>query len=237
MATTLRHAFDTMPVASRTQRKPIRGTATSGLESTLRQRISSHQIPPGSQLREEELAAEFKVSRAQVREALASLALRGLIERVPNRGAVVCKLDYQRVADIFAVREALEGMCARLAAERTGPQDWAPFTEVLHEQMPRHLADDDFESFLAAYESFRCQIIEKANNRDLAVMLDTIREKIGFLARRIVILPGRAEEALAEHRAVLDALQRGDGATAEALRKQTMRNGMDWFSRYHRFIL
>jgi hypothetical protein len=58
--------------------------------------------------------------------------------------------------------------------------------------------------------------LQGALNRDLAVMLDTIREKIGFLARRIIILPRRAEDALAEHRAVLDALQRGDGALAQS---------------------
>jgi DNA-binding GntR family transcriptional regulator len=68
-------------------------------------------------------------------------------------------------------------------------------------------------------------------------MLDGMREKIMVLARRIIILPSRAAQALQEHRAVLDALCRGDAEAAEVLRKENMRSGLRWLERYRNFIL
>ncbi|EER59655.1 transcriptional regulator, GntR family [Acidovorax delafieldii 2AN] len=207
------------------------------IERVLRERISSRTIPPGSKLKEMELAAEFNVSRAQVREVFAALALRGLIERIPNKGAVVVQLGFGQVAEIFAVREVLEGMCARLAAKNSTPSDWERHAKALEEDMPRLLAHSDFAGFLACYEAFRQDIIVHARNATLADMLDSIRDKIRYLARRIVILPGRAEQALQEHRAVLGALRAGDGVQAERLRMANMRSGFEWFERYRDFIL
>ena len=71
------------------------------VEQTLRDRIATQQIPPGSKLRESEVAETFGVSRAVVREAFSVLAERGLIERIPNRGAIVSRLDFEQVREIF----------------------------------------------------------------------------------------------------------------------------------------
>jgi DNA-binding GntR family transcriptional regulator len=206
-------------------------------ESVLRERIAHQAIPPGSKLSESDLASEFNVSRAQVREAFAVLASRGLIERIPNRGAVVMRLDSRQVSEIFAVREALEGMCARLAALNTTSAYWQHFIDLYEEQMPAYLAAGDFESFLTGYEKFRTSIIAAANNQALSEMLDSIREKILVLSRRIIILPGRGEQALKEHRAILAALYRGDADAAEAHRKENMRSGQAWFERFSKFVL
>ncbi|MGC3983715.1 MAG: GntR family transcriptional regulator [Pseudorhodoferax sp.] len=211
--------------------------ALPSIERVLRERISARQILPGSKLKEVDLAAEFNVSRAQVREVFAALAMRGLIERIPNKGAVVAQPDFAQVAEIFAVREALEGMCARLAAQNSRPEDWAGHARVFDEDMPRLLAQGDFLGFLACYEAFRQDVIRHARNATLAEMLDSIRDKIRYLGRRIIILPGRAELALQEHRAVLDALRAGDAAAAERLRMANMRSGFEWFERYREFIL
>lgn len=207
------------------------------MEDVLRERIRSRAIPPGSKLKETDLAEEFSVSRAQVREVFAALAMRGLIERIPNKGAVVAQPGFEQVAEIFAVREVLEGMCARLAAQNSRPEDWDAHARVFETDMPRLLAQGDFHAFLACYESFRQDIIGHARNGTLAEMLDSIREKIHYLGRRIIILPGRAELALQEHRAVLQALQAGDAAAAERLRMANMRSGFEWFQRYREFIL
>lgn len=218
------------PVVTRTPKN-------TDFENTLRERIARQEIPPGSKLRESDLATEFNVSRAQVREVFAMLASRGLIERVPNRGAVVMRLDPRQVSEIFAVREALEGMCARLAAINTTPEYWQPFVALYAEKMPAYLAAGDFESFLDGYGSFRSSIIAAADNQTLSEMLDSIREKIVVLSRRIIILPGRGEQALKEHRAILDALHCGDADAAEAHRKANMRSGREWFERFSKFVL
>src|SRR5690606_15350761 len=85
------------------------------LVNVLRERIARHQYPPGAKLLENELARDFNVSRARVREALGALESRGLIRRIPNRGAEVMRLDLAQMFAIYDVREALEGLCVRLA--------------------------------------------------------------------------------------------------------------------------
>lgn len=220
-----------------TARKPRQRAAQADLSEVLRNRIARQDIAPGSKLRETDVALHYGVSRAQVREAFSLLAQRGLIERVPNRGAVVCRLDHQQVREIFSVRETLEGMAARLAAEQSTPQVWEPFLALFEGPMKEHLAHGDFEAFLSGYESFRRQIITSANHQVLNSMLDSIREKIMTLTRRIIILPGRGEQALKEHRALLNALYRGDAKSAEELRRANMRSGLEWFIRYQNFVL
>ncbi|WP_144639117.1 GntR family transcriptional regulator [Bordetella genomosp. 13] len=207
------------------------------IDEILRDQIATQRIPPGSKLRESEIADQFGVSRALVREAFSILAQRGLIERIPNRGAIVNRLDYEQVAEIFSVREALEALCARTAALRSQPGDWDEFVELFDGPMVQYLKDGDYEQFQIGYESFRSRIIEAAGNKLLQDMLDSIREKIIFLSRRIIILPGRGEQALREHRALLEALRQGDADQAEALRKTTMRNGWLWFERYKSFLM
>ncbi|SDV48896.1 GntR family transcriptional regulator [Chitinasiproducens palmae] len=207
------------------------------IEVELRRRIARQILLPGAVLREGEIAEEFGVSRTQVRDAFLVLALRGLIERVPNKGAVVSRLDFAQIVEIFAVREPLEGMCARLAAQNTTPEVWQPFVERFEHAMPGFVETGDFDAFADGYQAFRLKIIESANNRTLRDMLDSIGEKINALSRRIIILPGRGAQALLEHRAVLDALYRGDAEAAETLRKANMRSGLEWFVRYRNFVL
>src|ERR1044072_9981144 len=94
-------------------RSPARSAATA-LVPVLRERIARHALPPGARLAENDLAREFGVSRAKVRDAFGALEQRGLIQRIPNRGAVVARLDVSQGFEISAVREMLEGLCVRL---------------------------------------------------------------------------------------------------------------------------
>src|SRR5258706_5790298 len=98
-----------------------RPTGAAGLLPALRERIARCALPPGAKLLENELAREFGVSRAKVRDAFGVLEQRGLIRRIPNRGAVVARLDLSQVFEIYAVREMLEGLCVRLVVERAKP--------------------------------------------------------------------------------------------------------------------
>ncbi|KCB28263.1 GntR family transcriptional regulator [Bordetella hinzii] len=226
-----------MPAAKKSTRAAQPKRKEINIDEFLRDQIATQRIPPGSKLRESEIADQFGVSRSLVREAFSTLAQRGLIERIPNRGAIVSRLDYEQVAEIFAVRESLEALCARTAAQRSRPGDWDEFVELFDGPMAQYLKDGDYERFQTGYEGFRRRIIEAAGNKLLQNMLDSIREKIIFLSRRIIILPGRGEQALREHRALLEALRRGDADEAEALRKTTMRNGWLWFERYKSFLM
>ena len=214
-----------------------KGKRRVDLQKILRERIARQEIAPGVKLGENELSKEFGVPRAIVREALCGLEQRGLIERIPNRGAVVVRLDLSQVFEIYDTREVLEGLCARLATQNVPPESWQDLVEMFDGPMAEHVSRGDYESFLAGYGLFRRRLLEAAANPVLSNMLDSIYEKTQAVIRRIMILPGRAEVGLSEHRAVLAAMRRGDAEEAERLRRLNMRSAKECLRRYQSFVL
>lgn len=120
--TNLSDAPATKPRNSRRRRRA--GRSAEDLLAIIWERIASHDLLPSSRLQEANLAKEFGVSRAIVREVLAALEYRGLIQRIPNRGAVVTRLELSEVYEISEVRESLEGLCVRLATMRAPKGVW-----------------------------------------------------------------------------------------------------------------
>lgn len=226
--------------SARSSRAPSRARkpdAPQDITLVLRQRIATQEIPPGSKLRENELALEFGVARARVREALSVLEQRGLVERIPNRGAVVMRLELSQVAHLYDVREVLEGLCARLATLNGDPAIWRAALAQFKGPMVRHVAAGDIDAYIAGYETFRRHLIDGAGNPVLAGMLDSILERTQALIRRIIILPGRAEVGLQQHTALLEAMVRGDADEAERLRRENMRSAKSYLERYQKYIL
>lgn len=203
----------------------------------LRARIGAQEIPPGAKLGENDLAEEFGVPRTRVREVLAALEQRGLVERIPNRGAVVTRLDLSHVFQIYDVREVLEGLCVRLATQNVSPHSWQDLLDQFKGPMGDLIKQENLDQYIAGYETFRRRIVMAANNPLLAEMLDTIFEKTQVLIRRIIILPGRAEVGRREHIAVLEAMRRGDADEAERLRRANMRSARAYLERYQKYVL
>ena len=142
-----------------------RGDGAGALLPALRERIARHTLPPGAKLLENDLAREFGVSRAKVRDAFGVLEQRGLIQRIPNRGAVVARLDLSQVFEIYAVREMLEGLCARLAVERTKPSSWQDLVQVFGRPMETIVKRGEFEKYIANLDELRSRTLEAAGNR------------------------------------------------------------------------
>ena len=201
------------------------------------ERIARRTLPPGARLAENDLAREFNVSRAKVRDAFGILEERGLIERIPNRGAVVARLDLSQVFEIYAVREMLEGLCVRLAVERVKPATWQDLVQLFGRPMEAIVKRGDFEHYIANLDRLRTRTVEAAGNGVLAGMLDSINDKTREIQRRIIILPGRAAEGLEQHRAVLAAMRKGDAGKAEELRRANIRSSRDYLERYKNFVL
>ncbi|HRD76128.1 MAG TPA: GntR family transcriptional regulator [Hyphomicrobiaceae bacterium] len=210
---------------------------TSDLVAVLRDRIAGQTLLPGSKLREQDLADEFSVPRARIRDVFTELAQRGLIERIPNRGAVVTRLDLDQVFQLYDVREVLEGVCARLATENVPPESWQDLVDHFAGPMVEFVSRGNFDEFIGGYELLRRRTREAAQNPVLGQMLDSIYERTAVVIRRIIILPGRAEVGLAEHRAVLAAMRAGDGAEAERLRRHNMRSAKATLHRYRQYVL
>ncbi len=219
------------------KRQSVSGCGAPELVAVLRERIASQEFLSGSRLREKELSEEFGVSRARVREAFGALEERGLIERIPNRGAVVARLDEKRIYDLFDVREMVEGLCARLATEKAPRGAWDDLAEMFGEPMARHIGRGELEAYLKTYDLFRGRMMDAADNEFLRDQLDSINDKTKMLIRRIIILPGRAKLGLGEHRALLAAMRRGDGKEAERLKRKNIASSREYLKRYQDFLL
>lgn len=203
----------------------------------LRNRIASQELAPGSKLRESDLAEEFDVSRARIREVFTTLEQRGLIERIPNRGAVVMRLEPKQVFEIYDLREVLEGLAVRRATENSPPGSWEGMVERFGAKAEALIAVGDLETYAELINTFRREIIDHCDSAMLTSMLDSLFERTGFLVRRLILVPGRAVEGLQEHRAVLTAMNEGRAEDAERLKRANIRAARECFRRYQKLVL
>lgn len=209
----------------------------SEILQVLRERISRHELPPGSKLLETELSSEFGVSRACIRDVFGVLSQRGLIKRVPKKGAVVERLDLSQVFEIYEVREALEGACAGLATLKMPAESWQDLLDLFGAPIEDDIKQGNLEGYISKLELLRRRTIDGAQNPVLADMLDNIQDRTRAIIRRIIILPGRAAIGLSEHRAVLKAMRSGDAGAAEAAKRANIRSGAAYLRRYESFVL
>lgn len=210
---------------------------TSQLVQELRRRISEHEILPGGKLKDQELAREFGVSRTRIREVLAELELRGLVERIPNRGAVARRLALTQVFEIYDVREVLEGLAVRCAVENEDSSVWREFLDACNDEFEQAVLSGRIELYEKEFTRFRKKLIEAARNPVLASMLDTVQDQTQIIMRRVLVLPGRVQRGIHDLRLVLTAMAEGQAEEAERLRRAAIRSAIEDLKRYQRFVL
>jgi len=205
------------------------------LVRVLRNRISTHAIAPGAPMREEALAKEFDVSRAHVREALSSLEERRLVERIPNVGASAIKLDLNLAVKIYETREALESQCVRLATINSKPADWKGFQRQFQHARTLFEEKGSVEEYLATIDEFRQRCMDLADNPVLHDFQEKMLDRTRMIIRRVAILPGRPQQGLAEHLALIAAMVEGDAELAAQRARENIRSAMQFFIRYKDF--
>lgn len=203
----------------------------------LRKRIADHDLPPGTRLQELEIAEQFDISRAVVREVLGALEQRGLVNRIPNRGAVVARLDIKEIFDIFDVRERLEGLCAYRATINAPPKTWDPYIEQFGADMKQAISEGDIERYIDGLEALRAEMIRWADNSYAASFLDLLLDKARIIARRVTLLPGRAAAGRSLHLEMLELMKAGNAADAERKKMEIIRSARECLERYRTFIM
>jgi DNA-binding GntR family transcriptional regulator len=179
----------------------------------LRRRIVNGDYPPGLRLTEERLATDFGVSRNPVREALRIVEADGLVTMMPRRGAVVATPEASTIADLFAVRSALETIAARLAAERATPHQVAELRGLLDEA--REATDEEDLSRVAELNSaLHLAVIAISGNRWLTSIASSMYLHVHWVFR--VGAAHRAPHSWEEHIRLIDAIAAGDADEAEA---------------------
>ncbi len=207
------------------------------IEGILRERITRREILPGAKLKEVVLAEEFEVSRARIRLALGDLESRGLVDRIPNQGAVVATLDAESLFKIYDVFEMLEGLCARLAVQNSQPESWQDLVELFSPELEAAIRKGECEKMYFAVKTYRTRVLETADNPTLQGFLSSIWDKTEVMIRRTLILPGRAEQSFKEHVEIVAAMRAGDGYAAERLKCESMRAAREMLERYQSFVL
>jgi DNA-binding GntR family transcriptional regulator len=229
-----------MPDAALARAEPFAADGTADFQAmlaALRQDILSGELAPGAPLREQALADRFGVSRARLREALAALEQAGLVERAANRGAVVRRTSVTELLQVFEVREALEGLCARLATQNTRPEDWQDLVALFGAPTGALVKTGDVLGYLRHLTLLRTRMLEAAANPVLTASLRPLLDRTGPVMRRLLLATDRLRTALEEHRAVLAAMRAGDAEAAERLRRAQVRSARQDFERYSSFLL
>ena len=190
----------------------------------LRNRIYAHELAPGAWIDEQALAQEYGISRTPMREALKVLAAEGLVQLKPRRGCYVTELSERDLDEIFPVMALLEGRCAFEAAQRAEADDLAHLAAI-HERLEKYAAEGDADRFFEANQAFHLAVQQLAGNRWLSQLINDTRKLMKLTRRDSLRLEGRLKQSLAEHRAILRAIQRHDANDAGRLMQNHLLSG------------
>ena len=192
----------------------------------LRQRIVEGHMAPGAKLNERELSESLQVSRTPLREAIKMLAAEGLVELLPNRGAVVAQLSAQDVADTFEVIAGLEGQSGELAAQRIDAAQLAELRALHYEMLAAYTRRD-----LSAYYRLNAQIHERINaaarNPVLAQTYRNVNARLQALRFRSNFNERKWQHAVEEHEEMLRLLALRDAPGLRALMVQHLEHKRD----------
>jgi DNA-binding GntR family transcriptional regulator len=199
----------------------LRGRTTDAVTDALREAILDGVLAPAAWLREDEIAGAFEVSRTPVREALRRLADEGLAVKTAHHGTVVAPLSLEDILALYVVREDLEGLAARLAAVRCPPG----LVETLDEigaLMRQAAAEGDVTALARLNLDWHRALREAAANTYLGRFLGQVEHAVRRLPASTFAQHGRADEVLAEHDAIVRAIEARDGQQAEQAAKAHM---------------
>lgn len=193
-------------------RKPRTNTLRA-MES-LRQLIFSGALPAGSDHLESQLADRLGMSRTPVREATLILAQQGLLTVRPRKGVRICAVSARDLEEIHAVLTELESLAAEQAA-RAGYDDGALGSlEAAIDEMEAALERDDCEAWDRADEVFHRELVRLGGNSRIQAIVAMMRDQVRLARGTTLYLRPRPVRSNEDHRAVFDAIRRGDAKTA-----------------------
>ena len=196
--------------------KQVHITIAERVFDSLCQAIVTGKIPAGSKISEPELAKYYEVSRASLRDAIGRLEACNLVIRRPNVGASVVSLSDEELLEIYTVREALEGMAARQAAEHMNEKELDELQSLL--EMESQANSNDINSDFHYGIVIGCK-----NNRLKRLLCDDLYHLMRMYRYQLGRESGRTSSASKEHGLIMDALLDRDGEMAELLMRRHIR--------------
>ena len=197
----------------------------------LREAILMNELPPNTRLVEAQVAGELGVSRTPVREALKRLLAEDFVSRDPLGGLVVHAASPGEVDEAYPVREVLDGLAARLAAQRVTPEGLVKL-KVIHETMVDAIREDRGEAAVLTNIAFHDAIYEISGNRRLLALGRSLTEFVRrFSSEAYDDSPERRVEVVAEHAAILEAIEGNNPGEAEVAARGHLRAAREYMAR------
>ena len=216
-------SIELFPPASRT-------ILSDQVANAMRAAIASGALPPGSRIVESDVAEKMGMSKAPVREALRLLESEGLITSSRHRGSFVTQLSPDDVEEIFAMRSALERLAVGLLVDRNDQEAVSQLRKVLEEIREAESAED-FERLSDADFNFHYLIVHHCGNRRVDHSWQEIRGLVKMLVLTKMLKAERdaygirVVDSSHQHEIILEAIERGDRAGAQALLEQHVTAG------------
>lgn len=202
-----------------------RGGTVDRLVKGLREGILTSRYRPGQRLKEVDLTRDFRVSRGPLREAFRRLTAEGLLEIVPNRGALVRRLSHMEIVELQQIRGALEPLAARLAAgaidQGDNRQRFETAIAPIWSEAPRLDSRYHEENRL-----FHTSVLEVCGNAQLVDISRQLQLPLIMLQLSDAMEPGTNQDSVRQHREIATAIVSGDGDAAE----NAMRRHLAWAS-------
>jgi len=192
----------------------------------LRQRIFSHELPPGTWIDEQALAEDYGISRTPLREALKVLASEGLVTLKPRRGCYVTELSGGDIQEIFPIIAMLEGRCAYEATQKASGADVARL-EKIQDTLEMAAAASDIPAYFEANQQFHQELWQMTGNRWLLQVIQDLRKVLKLTRYQSLSVDGRLKKSMEEHRELLAAIKAKQPELAEQVMKQHLIAGSE----------
>ncbi len=189
----------------------------------LRQQIFDRRLEPGTWIDEQKLSAEYGISRTPLREALKVLAVEGLVTMKVRRGAYVTEMSRDDVAQVYHLLALLESDAAATVATHAGSAQRLEL-KTLHAQLEKQSRQRD--AFFASNEAFHMALLRMAGNRWAEQTVSDLRQVMKLNRHHSLFRQGRIADSLAEHRALMVAIEQGNASAARSTMQHHFQNGL-----------
>lgn len=188
----------------------------------LKSLILEGYFKPGDRLIERELASKLNISRTPIREALFRLESQGFVKTVPRKGVVVTNISFEEVVEVFTILSSLEVLAAKLAAQRIDGETQKELDEQIEKL--EQLLQNSNEILDNAHIDMNMILYKAAKSPKLFEILSGLVDYIQMSANMGYETPGRREESMKEHLAIMKALRNKEVELAEYLTKIHIEN-------------
>ncbi|MFQ5427589.1 MAG: GntR family transcriptional regulator [Thermodesulfobacteriota bacterium] len=204
--------------------KPL--TLRESIVDFIKDAVVSGRLKPGERVPEQEIAANFGISRTPIREAFRQLESEGFISLIPRKGAVVSPITDKDVVEFYAIKSLLEGYAARTACPSLTARDIKKL-ESLNAAMARCAEKGDVKGFFNLDNQFHNTFLKACGNEKLYDLVHSLVQQFERFRITALSLPGRMTESLSQHRDIIEAFRNSEALLVETLVRANAEKGRD----------